>query len=327
MRLRFTFDTLAKLTRYRGHFLNWIDTGSLQPLPPGYVSTVDSGNLAGCLLALKHGCLGLPQQQVWRWQWWEGFIDTIELLTTTVLTTMQVVQKAARIESARPCIATCQPSTNGFAVREQPEQWLSFFLQTLVRIELPQVDRYLAAIIEQNASLLDTESLQGYRIAIERIHHHLHTMERELTVLLPWLDLLREPPPLFTAPEAPATVSQLWRQLVTTLPIQPRWGEVATCCANGQQVLAQMSAVLDTSFADTNEQTAEQDRGQCSSAYVVYRLAKRLTTAQTMVTGLLTEASTLAAEADRFVTRMDFSFLYNEQRKVFHIGYNLDTKA
>jgi cyclic beta-1,2-glucan synthetase len=46
LRLRFTFDTLARLERYRGHFLNWIDTHTLAPLPPRYVSTVDSGNLA-----------------------------------------------------------------------------------------------------------------------------------------------------------------------------------------------------------------------------------------------------------------------------------------
>jgi len=43
-----TLTTLAKLERHRGHFYNWYDTQSLEPLPPAYVSTVDSGNLAGC---------------------------------------------------------------------------------------------------------------------------------------------------------------------------------------------------------------------------------------------------------------------------------------
>src|SRR5207237_7714193 len=42
-----TFQTLARLERHRGHFYNWYDTRSLKPLPPLYVSTVDSGNLAG----------------------------------------------------------------------------------------------------------------------------------------------------------------------------------------------------------------------------------------------------------------------------------------
>ena len=47
---------LAELQRYRGHFLNWYDTASLAPLPPAYVSTVDSGNLCGHLIALAGAC-------------------------------------------------------------------------------------------------------------------------------------------------------------------------------------------------------------------------------------------------------------------------------
>ncbi|MGH8214984.1 MAG: GH36-type glycosyl hydrolase domain-containing protein [Rhodanobacteraceae bacterium] len=49
-----TLDTLGKLPRHRGHFYNWYDTGSLDPLLPMYVSSVDSGNLMGCLLVLAN---------------------------------------------------------------------------------------------------------------------------------------------------------------------------------------------------------------------------------------------------------------------------------
>ena len=41
------------LERFEGHLLNWYDTRTLAPLPPAYVSTVDSGNLAGALLTLS----------------------------------------------------------------------------------------------------------------------------------------------------------------------------------------------------------------------------------------------------------------------------------
>ena len=58
-RLDATFATLLKLPRYRGHFYNWYDTQKQTPLVPSYVSTVDSGNLAGYLLTLKHGLAGL----------------------------------------------------------------------------------------------------------------------------------------------------------------------------------------------------------------------------------------------------------------------------
>ena len=52
-RLENTFDTLEKLERRHGHFCNWYDTLTLQPLPPLYLSTVDSGNLLACLLVLR----------------------------------------------------------------------------------------------------------------------------------------------------------------------------------------------------------------------------------------------------------------------------------
>jgi cyclic beta-1,2-glucan synthetase len=51
-RLRRTFDTIDRLERHFGHLVNWYDTQSLEPLPPRYISTVDSGNFLGCLLTL-----------------------------------------------------------------------------------------------------------------------------------------------------------------------------------------------------------------------------------------------------------------------------------
>ena len=59
-----TFQTMKKLERYRGHFYNWYDTQSLKPLSPLYISTVDSGNLAGHLLTLRPGLLALPDQKI-----------------------------------------------------------------------------------------------------------------------------------------------------------------------------------------------------------------------------------------------------------------------
>ncbi len=60
-RLQATFDTLDQLEHYRGHLLNWYDTESLAALEPRYVSTVDSGNLAGCLLVVEQACLAFPE--------------------------------------------------------------------------------------------------------------------------------------------------------------------------------------------------------------------------------------------------------------------------
>nr|WP_295784022.1 glucoamylase family protein [Rhodoferax sp.] len=60
-RLDATLATLLKLQRHRGHFLNWYDTQSCAPLLPMYVSTVDSGNLSGHLLAVAQACMELAK--------------------------------------------------------------------------------------------------------------------------------------------------------------------------------------------------------------------------------------------------------------------------
>ena len=58
-RLEATLATLAQLKRHRGHFMNWYDTQSGAALLPMYVSTVDSGNLCGHLLAVAQACIQL----------------------------------------------------------------------------------------------------------------------------------------------------------------------------------------------------------------------------------------------------------------------------
>jgi cyclic beta-1,2-glucan synthetase len=61
-RLEATLATLATMERHRGHFLNWYDTQTRAPLLPMYVSTVDSGNLCGHLLAVAQACLELARE-------------------------------------------------------------------------------------------------------------------------------------------------------------------------------------------------------------------------------------------------------------------------
>jgi cellobiose phosphorylase len=74
------FRTMESLERHRGHFYNWYDTKSLRPLPPLYVSTVDSGNLAGHLLTLRPGLLALPDHKILGSRWVEGLRDTLGVL-------------------------------------------------------------------------------------------------------------------------------------------------------------------------------------------------------------------------------------------------------
>ena len=55
-RLQLTLGTVERLPKHEGHLLNWYQTETLEVLQPAYVSTVDSGNLAGHLLAVAGAC-------------------------------------------------------------------------------------------------------------------------------------------------------------------------------------------------------------------------------------------------------------------------------
>ncbi len=74
-----TLATMANLERYKGHFFNWYDTQTLEPLLPRYISAVDSGNLAGHLLTLRAGLLGLAQEKILSRHIFTGLADTLAL--------------------------------------------------------------------------------------------------------------------------------------------------------------------------------------------------------------------------------------------------------
>ena len=74
VRLRSTFENMDKLEHYRGHLLNWYDSQTMTALPPRYISTVDSGNLAACLITLRQGCLALTDAPLLGENRWQGLL-------------------------------------------------------------------------------------------------------------------------------------------------------------------------------------------------------------------------------------------------------------
>jgi cyclic beta-1,2-glucan synthetase len=78
-RIAATLATMEGLERFRGHFYNWYETRELRPLEPKYVSSVDSGNLAGHLVTLASACrqrIGLPVLEP---RWRAGIGDALTL--------------------------------------------------------------------------------------------------------------------------------------------------------------------------------------------------------------------------------------------------------
>ncbi len=79
-RTKNTFGTLSKMEKYRGHFFNWYDTRTLAPLLPRYVSTVDSGNLAGHLMVLGAGFQQIIEAPILPSRLFDGLHDTLSVL-------------------------------------------------------------------------------------------------------------------------------------------------------------------------------------------------------------------------------------------------------
>ena len=83
-RLEATLATMRRLERFRGHFYNWYDTVDLRPLEPRYVSTVDSGNLAGHLLVLGAACRSAVDHPLLDGRAFTGIEDTLRLVQEAV---------------------------------------------------------------------------------------------------------------------------------------------------------------------------------------------------------------------------------------------------
>jgi len=84
-RLEKTIGTLEQMERFRGHLYNWYETHSLRPLLPLYISSVDSGNLAGHLVAVAAACNNWAQAPAAHLQGdFEGIVDAARILGQTL---------------------------------------------------------------------------------------------------------------------------------------------------------------------------------------------------------------------------------------------------
>ena len=107
-----TLRTMETLERHRGHFFNWYDTQTLQPLPPLYISSVDSGNLAGHLMTLRAGLLALVDDRILAVRMFEGLSDTLRVFEEAADARGRVAAGAlAAFRTALESASTAPPGT------------------------------------------------------------------------------------------------------------------------------------------------------------------------------------------------------------------------
>jgi cyclic beta-1,2-glucan glucanotransferase len=146
-RTSLALGTMVAMQRHEGHFFNWYDTRSLQPLHPLYVSAVDSGNLAGHLMTLRPGLLALGDDRIVDARWFEGLGDTLDALVEAVgrrdaplVRLREILERAraappATLAQARLCIERLEAGAAQVAVHcgAAPENDSPFWVEALVR--------------------------------------------------------------------------------------------------------------------------------------------------------------------------------------------------
>jgi cyclic beta-1,2-glucan synthetase len=207
--------TMEGMERHRGHFYNWYDTQSLKPLPPLYISSVDSGNLAGHLLTLRPGLLGLADHKILGTRFFESLSDTLRIVIDAAAAAAEVY--------ALPGLAQLQQDLES-ATRSQPT--------TLVasRLCLDRLARSAAEVVA-GVEAQDADRESQLRWWANAFAGQCRDALDELAFLAPWTEFLSSqtnPEDFFDLDETP-TLGETAALEAKLLPaILRRLGSAAT---------------------------------------------------------------------------------------------------
>ena len=300
LRLRQTLDVLDQLERHNGHLLNWYDTRSLEPLHPRYVSSVDSGNLAASLMALRQGCLALLKQPLDLAACFRGLADGLtvleEVLTAGLPAGAALVGSVAELRE--------RVIADG-AVRERWPDLISY-LRTAA---WPALEKGLLDAMDSGD--LSGQDLTAARLWSERVNHGIRVTLKEFESLAPWVTALGEARPWAAAltPGSPAAAA--WADVRLAFSAEP--------ALDGQEGWAAQGASAITALRGALRSADDDARAWCDT------LLARLTSSTSAVTGLMSAFGELATRIDAQVNGTDFSFLFDSARQHLHIGYNVDS--
>ena len=182
-RLEATLGTMNGLERFRGHFYNWYDTRDLRPLDPKYVSSVDSGNLAGHLVALGQACQDIIDRPLLGPQVLSGIADAILLLRASARAIVddrrtQTVTRKHLDEALDALTAALSP------VPVTPGDWVVRLAELEARAHtMADIARTLTA---ERGDSADAEVLAWAEAVRAAIASHA----RDLDMALPWARLV-----------------------------------------------------------------------------------------------------------------------------------------
>lgn len=184
-----TMSTLQRMERFNGHFYNWYDIQSLEPLLPKYISVVDSGNLVGHLLILKQELLAIPHHSILSPKSFHGLRDTWRVLSDTLEEKNSAVLKQCKITLETACDTEDLTYEVAIAYLEALEKDFEIVFQALETDSNKETHYWRSAFKNQMASLRE-----------------------EWEIFMPW-SLLKTVPPELAALGAvkPNTALSQWR--------------------------------------------------------------------------------------------------------------------
>jgi cellobiose phosphorylase len=159
-----TFNTMDMLERHRGHFCNWYDTETLKPLIPIYISSVDSGNLAGHLLTLRPGLLSARDKKIVGMNVFDGLADTVAVLVESMSYKNDAPREAdvanvkalltqfqTSLETTRPSISLLAETV---ALLERYSKWCAEILRALDGTTMSEAHFWAECLAEQSSNAL-----------------------------------------------------------------------------------------------------------------------------------------------------------------------------
>ena len=288
-----TFSTMAQLGRFHGHFFNWYNTNTLEPLLPQYLSTVDSGNLAGHLIAVKQALVEFPENKLFDRRVIDGLTDTVDAVTAEAARLGSVRQRTevVTMRQLQDEIAACRELLKT-APGDNLSSWIVLF-DSLKR-RASEIEDIVNALVHEHGEA----SFKELRWWVGALLHQVDSRRRDADALTGWGRLLRT--------IDPDASDKDWASIVELLQSVPTPAEVPQLC---DKALVQLSAM--------------QEHASDPSAQTASKLTKALEQSARASSDMLSRLSRLARRCDQIVAEMDFSFLFNVERKLFTIGYNV----
>jgi cyclic beta-1,2-glucan synthetase len=302
LRVRNTFESMRQLERNRGHFLNWYDLHSLEPLPPRYISTVDSGNLAACLLILQQGFKEVATRPVIRWN---GLVDTLDMLIVTL-------EEAQLKDPARELYEMTIDLRKQARELEEVHHYVPHLSIKSLSESQANVEALLMNLVETSTKRLDQNTLNRLSTWVDRTRYHLDYIQHDLETLVPWVLKMTSVPALFTRTDLSSDLTTAWSDLQTLFSVNPSLEDIPVIYSHAMEIIHGME--LSIPEGDTKA------REWCQT------FAEQLTSAREVVLALLKRFQTLSREAEKMFRAMDFRFLFDPRRRVFYIGYNIETE-